>query len=138
MKSWPGVPLADRVRSTSAGGDRVVAAPIDEHQRATTARAASTADHRATAAAERTEAARRGAPRRRAVADGTGRSGHSSAILRRRTRTMNTGAADDRGDDADLELAGPGDDPADDVGAEQQHRREHHRVRQRSSAGRGR
>ena len=35
---------------------------------------------------------------------------------------MKNGAPISGGDDADLQLAGPGDDPADDVGAEQQDR----------------
>ena len=51
---------------------------------------------------------------------------------------MKNGAPIERGDDADLQLAGPGDDPADDVGAEQQDRGEHHRVRAGSSGSRAR
>ena len=45
---------------------------------------------------------------------------------------------DERRHGTDGELAGPGDDPADDVGGEQQDRPEHEAVRQAASGGRSR
>ena len=134
-----GVAVAEHRRHDVAQRDREVADARSRRRRPRAVATASTID-----TDDRPGAARRADPaRRRPVASAARRrrrrlgraspvDGHGSELgqLAAAHQRDEERRADQRGDDADLELAGPGDDPADDVGAEQQDRREHRRVRQ--------
>ena len=123
MNALAGSPLAGQRRDHLAGRERVVAGADADDARPRARRAAAPAQ---------TSAGRRVHAQRDAVARGAdavpGERAHSCAIRRPAHERDEHRRADERGDDADLQLARPHHDAADHVGAEQQDRREHDRV----------